>query len=61
MSDPKKPAADPAAKRPADPELLALSRITRTLAALDPAARQRTVAYLAGRYLPTPAPTDARP
>lgn len=41
--------------READPELLAMSRMTRILAGLDADARFRVVCYLSRRYLPLPA------
>jgi hypothetical protein len=36
--------------RPADPELLLLSRMTRLLEPLSPAGRRRVLLYLCGRY-----------
>lgn len=39
------------AKKPADAELLLLSRLTRLLGPLDPGVRRRLLAYLTERYV----------
>lgn len=42
--------AAPKTKRVADPELQAISEITKHMAALDPAAQNRVMSYLLARY-----------